>query len=68
MIFSEIEMTNNIRKGTIIKTSQHKTQIVKEKYFYILAYKLKADYKCLSHRHRVLQTMGPSTEGLINLV
>ena len=58
MIFSETEKTNNIRKGTIFKTSQRKTQIMKEKYFCILAYKLKIDYKGLSHRQKVCPNNG----------
>jgi hypothetical protein len=68
MNFLETENTNNKKKGAIFKTSQQKTQIMKAKYFCILAYKLKTDYKCLSHRHGVFPTTRPSTGGLINLV
>jgi hypothetical protein len=68
MIFYETKMTNNRRKETIFKAIQHRSQIMKAKHFYILAYKLKTSYKGLSHKHGILQTLGPSTEGLINLV
>ena len=58
MIFSDTEKTNNIKKGTIFKTSQHRTQIMKAKYFCILAYKLETDYKGLSHRQKVWPNNG----------
>ena len=36
-----------------LQSIKHRTQIMKEKYFYILAYKHETDYKGLSHRWKV---------------
>ena len=50
---------NNRRRGTIFKTSQHRNSNHEGKILLHLAYKLRTDYKCLSLRHGILQTMGP---------
>ena len=42
----------------ILQNIKHRTQIMKEKYFFILAYKLKTNYKGLSHRQKVWPNNG----------
>ena len=41
-----------------LQNIKHKTQIMKAKYFYILAYKFETDYKGLSHRERMWPSNG----------
>ena len=54
---SETEKTCTERKRQL-QNIKHRTQIVKEKYFCILAYKHETNYKCLSHRHKIFADNG----------
>jgi hypothetical protein len=49
----EIEKTCTKRERYNLQNINHRTHIMKEKYFCILAYKHETGYKGLSHRHKM---------------